>query len=559
MAPRRTPDLGKTLRRRFGHETLRPGQADVLFSVLTGRNVLAIMPTGAGKSLCFQLPGLDLPGTTVVVSPLIALMKDQVDRLVERGVRAARLDSTLAAGEEKQVLEELAAGETEFLYVTPERLANAGFLARLEGVEVDLFVVDEAHCISSWGHDFRPAYLELGRAIAALGRPPLLALTATASPEVVEDVRSRLAGGELDVIDTGVYRPNLDLEVVPAADDERKLAALGEMLAADRGERGSVGPGIVYTATIAHCELVADHLVALGHSVERYHGRLGRKPRHRAQDRFMSGEVPLVVATNAFGLGIDKPDIRFVVHYDLPPSISAYYQEAGRAGRDGEAACCRLLYRRADRAIQARFAGGRYPRAEDLAAVHRALAGLGESGGEVAAVAEAAGVARSRTQVALAALAEEGHARRSRGTWRPVPAPEDEAAAAVSAAAERYARRAEDDRDRLARIEAYAQTALCRWRHLLEELGEALPDASGEDPWERCGHCDNCRRPLARAAVPAASEGLVTGFEGDLAALELAVGGAVALPVYGRGTVAEVAGDRVVVAFADGEERALAR
>ncbi len=336
-------NLRRTLRRTFGFRALREGQEEVIRSILAGQDTLAIMPTGAGKSLCYQLPGAELPGTTVIVSPLISLMKDQVDKLRELGINAAQVNSTLTASEENEVLEEIAKEQREFVFVTPERVTQPEFLETLRTNRIDVFVIDEAHCISQWGHDFRPSYLHLREVVEALGNPPVLALTATATPEVIDDIRRQLGREEMEVVDIGVYRENLRFEVIPAPREEAKRNTLARLL----GEME--GTGIVYVSTIKDCEAVTEYLESLGIDAIRYHGRLGARERKRNQDRFMAGDLKVIVATNAFGMGIDKPDIRFVIHYNLPGSLESYYQEAGRAGRDGEPARCILFYQAEDK------------------------------------------------------------------------------------------------------------------------------------------------------------------------------------------------------------------
>ncbi len=326
----------RSLRDMFGIDHLREGQLEVITRALAGEDTLAIMPTGAGKSLCYQLPALHRKGTTVVVSPLISLMKDQADKLGEIGVVAEQLNSAQRQREQDASMERLRDASSPVVFATPERLADPEFIETLQSQRVALFVVDEAHCISQWGHDFRPAFLEIGTALRTLGQPPLLALTATATADVIDDIRHQLGRPGMPVVNTGMYRPNLRLQVVQATSEEEKLERLLEAL-------GTVeGVGIVYTATLKACTRVYEQLLAAGHQAACYHGRLPTGERRANQDRFMDGEARVMVATttNAFGMGIDKPDIRFVLHYQVPGTLESYYQEAGRAGRDGEMADC---------------------------------------------------------------------------------------------------------------------------------------------------------------------------------------------------------------------------
>lgn len=350
-----TFDLETTLRQRFGLERFRPGQRPVIENVLEGRDVLCVMPTGGGKSLCYQLPALLFDGITLVVSPLIALMKDQVDALCARGVRAALLNSTLSPGEQATRIAEIQARCYDLVYVAPERFRSARFLEVMRTVRPALLAIDEAHCISEWGHDFRPDYAKLGQARRMLGSPPCVALTATATQQVRDDIALQLDLQDPAVFVAGFDRPNLIYEVAHAQRDADKLARLAGLV---RRESGS---SIVYTSSRKKCESIADSLTGQGIPVVVYHGGMDSESRHEAQDRFMSGEVPVIVATNAFGMGVDKPDIRSVIHFNFPGTMEAYYQEAGRAGRDGLTSHCLLLFSHGDRMIQEMFIENEYP------------------------------------------------------------------------------------------------------------------------------------------------------------------------------------------------------
>ncbi|MEM8734213.1 MAG: ATP-dependent DNA helicase RecQ, partial [Planctomycetota bacterium] len=337
-------------------KSFRPGQREVIETIIAGHDCMCVMPTGGGKSLCYQLPGILRSGLTIVVSPLIALMKDQVDGLQSRGISAALINSSLSASEQTERLAAVASGHYQLVYVAPERLRNSRFLDAIRSTPIQLLAVDEAHCISQWGHDFRPDYQRIGQFRETLGGVQTVALTATATPKVREDIVNVLRLKKPKQFMSGFARPNLHFGVVTAANDKDKEQQLGAFLEQD------VGSGIIYSATRKRCEALVD-MISKKHkvSVGAYHGGLPPDQRRAIQDQFMKDKLRIVVATNAFGMGIDKPDLRFVVHYNMPGSLEAYYQEAGRAGRDGKHSQCVMLYSFQDRHIQDFFIDNSYP------------------------------------------------------------------------------------------------------------------------------------------------------------------------------------------------------
>ena len=360
-------DANRVLNERFGFAQFRAGQERAVESVLAGRDTLVVLPTGGGKSVCYQVPGLVLPGLTVVLSPLISLMKDQVDQLSARGMPAAFINSTLTSGEVSDRFARVQRGEIKLLYLAPERFDAGATAERLRRIGVSLLAVDEAHCISEWGHDFRPSYRRVGRLREALGAPPTIALTATATPEVREDIARQLALREPTVVVSGFDRKNLSYHVVPTRSDEEKDRRLvGSILGRD-------GLAVVYASTRKNVERITRVLERAGISAVAYHAGLDDDHRRDVQDAFMGGKVRAIVATNAFGMGVDKPDVRLVVHHAMPGTLEAYYQEAGRAGRDGKHSDCVLLHSFPDRFTHEFFIKGSFPERPVVEAVYEAL------------------------------------------------------------------------------------------------------------------------------------------------------------------------------------------
>ncbi|MBE7450470.1 MAG: ATP-dependent DNA helicase RecQ [Kofleriaceae bacterium] len=508
---RRTPTSCSRSAARSGIRDYRAGQREALEHLLAGKDVIAVMPTGSGKSLLYQLPSLVLPGLTVVVSPLIALIKDQVDKMVAKGVAVVRIDSTLTVRQRREMDALAQAPGGKLLLTTPERMADPEFRAFLRACSADVgvsrFVVDEAHCVSQWGHDFRPSYLSLRKALEDVGRPPVLATTATAPPHVRLDIKEQLGIEDAEVVTTTFDRPNLHYEVINFPGEDEKMKTLVTLL------KKLPRPGIVYCATVKKVEELYEALGRHGIPVARYHGRMTKNERDAEQERFMEAKDLVMLATNAFGLGVDKKDIRNVLHYHVPGSLEAYAQEAGRGGRDGKPTRCVLLFSPDDVAIQEYFLSGTYPTRRQVRAVYDALEAYVDAARgplredtaiNVANVALASGVGQQRTRTVLSLLKDEGFiVERDGGVYdlADPPLPEE----LLNDKARQYEARRIMDRQRLDALLTYVKAPGCRNKAILAYLGEPAWEAQPD-----CGRCDNCLRSR-EAALAAATEATQLG------------------------------------------------
>jgi len=517
----------RVARERLGFDELRPGQLESIESVLDGRDTLCVMSTGSGKSAIYQLAGMLIDGPTVVISPLIALQRDQMDAVDARtdGFEAATLNSTLSERRRGELLDDVEDEEIEFVLLAPEQLANEEVLDRLRSSGVSLFVVDEAHCVSQWGHDFRPDYLRVGPAIEALGHPPVLALTATAAPPVRDEILELLGMRRPNVVVRGFDRPNLRLEVQRFHDASKKHGALVERVV-DAAGAGRT-PGIVYCATKRAAEELAAELRDLGVRADVYHGGLSAKKRERRQQAFMESDgIDVMVATIAFGMGIDKPDIRFVFHHDVSDSVDSYYQEIGRAGRDGEPAEAVLFYRQQDLGLRRFFASGGV-KGDEILQVARALR---ERRGSVRPIELAEDLPLSDTKIATTVqhLVDAGFAAVDDGGGVRALRDGVDLREAVERAAEAEEHRQAFDRSRVEMMRSYAESDGCRRAFLLGYFGERY-----EPP---CGNCDVCDEKGDAVRV-------------NQSAGPFRVGDRITHRSWGAGTVGQIEEDQITVTF----------
>ena len=527
----RIDELRRVARERFGWADLAAEQTEAMDALLDGRDVLVVMPTGSGKSAIYQVPTVMLGGPAVVVSPLIALQRDQVTGLRESAAPdAVAVNSAQPRSATDKGWRAIRDGDAEYLFLSPEQLAKDQVVERLRDLGPSLFVVDEAHCVSAWGHDFRPDYLNLGEAAERLGRPPVLALTATAAAPVRDDIVEHLHMRDAHVVTAGIDRPAIHLSVRTFTDDAAKREAVSRWTAAARA------PGILYTATRKDTEAYAERLRQDGVDAEAYHAGLKAADRRRIHDGFMAGAPAVVVATSAFGMGIDKADVRFVAHASCPESLDSYYQEVGRAGRDGEAAQAVLFYRPEDLGLQ-KFIKARYLDADALRLLMTTLLDQGAPQSR-SRVAELCSLSRRKTSDLLNLL-EEADAVVADGRRRAVRArPGRTADEAAEAAVQVFERRQRIDRSRIEMMRGYAETPSCRRQFLLGYFGEQL-----DVPCGRCDGCDREDEPSAtgggrREATPPAGQGELYEPNDRVRHAE-----------WGAGTVMRTEADRLVVLF----------